>query len=122
MTTIQFTDLIEPVLHVHMLGRTIFVESGGFMVAPNTRRINDITVYACENHGILFQKEDEVVAAVTLWDPEMVAQLASPSLLEPSLFQERLQKMKGKGAIVAMGNFNFFMEELQDAQKAYESE
>lgn len=122
MTSIQYTDFIEPLLHLHMRGRTMFVESGGFMVAPNMRRVADTTVFVCENLGVLFMKEDEVVAAVTMWDLEMVAELASTLPLEESEFQQRLQTLKRNGAIVAKGEYRFFVEELQDAQKHYESD
>ena len=122
MTSIQYTDLIQPVLHLHALGRTMFVEAGGFMVAPNMQRVAETTVFVSENVGVLFQKEDDVVAAVTVWDPALVAELAAPSRLEASVFQERLENLKRNGGIVAMGEYSFFMEDLYDAQKPYESD
>ena len=120
--TVQYTDLIQPVLHLHFMGRTMFVEAGGFMVAPNMQRVAGTTVFVSENVGVLFQKEDEVVAAVTVWDPALVSELASVSPLEASAFQERLENLRRNGGIVAKGEYSFFMEDLHDAQKPYESD
>lgn len=122
MMNIQFTDLIEPVLHLHRLGRTLFVESGGFMVARNMRRVAETTVFIAENLGVLFLKEGETVAAVTVWDPEMVRWLSNAASFNANQFHERVEELKRNGAMVAKGEYRFFVEELQDAQTPYESE
>jgi hypothetical protein len=122
MTNIQFTDLIEPVLHIHLLGRTLFVESGGFMVAPDMRRAAEITVFIAENHGLLFLKEGGTVAAVTVWDPDLVRWFTGAPSFNANQFHERVEELKRSGAVVAKGEYRFFVEELQDAQTPYETD
>ena len=92
------------------------------MVARNMRRVAETTVFIAENLGVLFLKEGETVAAVTVWDPEMVRWLSNAASFNANQFHERVEELKRNGAMVAKGEYRFFVEELQDAQTPYESE